>query len=309
MTPCLRRLRPGARIGVVSPSSPIRDEKLDAGIASLEQLGFEIELAPHVREQWGYLAGPDRDRAADLTEMFRRDDIDAVMCTRGGYGAARMAEMVDWTIVRNHPKVFVGYSDITILHLAAERFAGLPTFHGPMVTTFAKPMNEAALRSFMGAVSVAEPPGEVGDPERKPRTLVAGRAIGRLAGGCLTLLCAALGTPYAPDFRDRIVVLEDTDEALYRVDRMLTQLVASRALREASAFVIGTVSNLTPGPEDAALSLDDLWRDILVPLGKPAITGFPIGHVDSPLTLPMGRMAELDADSGRLTITEACVSD
>ena len=309
MTGRPRRLMPGSRIGVVAPSSPIRDGKLEAGVSALEHLGFKVELAPHVYDRWGYLAGLDRGRAADLTEMFGRGDIDGIICARGGYGAARMVEMVDWRVVREHPKVFIGYSDITILHLAAERFASLPTFHGPMVTTFADPMQDACLQSFMSQITTAEPPGEVGDPDRQARTLVHGQAKGRLAGGCMTLLCSALGTPYQPDFRGRIVVLEDTDEALYRVDRMLTQLLASGVMRQASGFVIGTVSNLTPSPDASAISLDDLWRSLLAPLGKPAIVGYPIGNVDSPLTLPLGRMAELDADRCTLTVTEACVTD
>lgn len=305
---CPRRVGPGARIGVVAPSSPIRYEKLEAGVAALQGLGFKVEVAPHVYDRWGYLAGLDHARAADLTEMFRNDDIDAIICARGGYGAARMVEMVDWSVVRDHPKVFVGYSDITILHLAAEKFADLATFHGPMVTTFASPIGNACLRSFMDAVTSADAPRQIGDPDRPARTLVGGRTTGRLAGGCMTLLCSALGTPYQPDFTGRIVVLEDTDEALYRVDRMLIQLLSSGVLERASGFVVGTVSNLTSSSDDSALCLDDLWRGLLAPLGKPAILGFPIGHVEDPLTLPLGRMAELDADSMTLRVTEACVS-
>jgi muramoyltetrapeptide carboxypeptidase len=301
------RLEAGATLGVVAPSSAIRDGKLERGVSMLEDRGFKVELAPHVHDRWGYLAGLDERRAADFTEMFRRADIAGVICARGGYGAARMVSLADWDAVRASPKVLIGYSDITTLHLAAERFADLVTFHGPMVTSLGPGISELSVETLIRSVTVAEPPGLIEDPARPARCLVPGRAQGRLAGGCITLLCSALGTPYAPDFTDRIVVLEDTDEALYRVDRMLMQLAASGLLDRAAGFIVGTVSNLLDEQAEHALRLEDMWHQYLVPLGKPTIVDFPIGHVDSPLTLPLGCMAELDARNGQVTITEPAV--
>lgn len=303
------RLSAGCTLGVVAPSSPIRGDRLDRGLEALRAMGFRVVVADHVHDRWGYLAGLDECRAADLSQFFARSDIDGIVCARGGYGAARMLEHVDWDSVRARPKVFIGFSDITTLHVAMERRAGLITFHGPMVTTLADPCSEACLQTLFRAVTGPEPMGEVNDPDRPTQTLVGGCARGRLAGGCLTLLCSAVGTADPPDFADRIVVLEDTDEPLYRVDRFLTQLRGSGLLQRAAGFVVGTSSHWDRYPEaNHGFTLRDIWEQLLAPLGKPTVLGFPIGHVESPLTLPLGCMAELDADHGTLVITEPAVA-
>jgi len=307
-----RRLSPGDLVGVVAPSSPAPGDQLERGMSALREMGFRVETAPHVRDRWGYLAGTDESRAADLTAMFRRDDISAVICARGGYGAARMADLVDWECVRAHPKVFIGYSDITTLQLAMEARASMVTFHGPMVTTLGHDGPDAMRSSLLRAVTSPDPIGPLDDPARPTRCLASGHAHGRIVGGCLSMLCAAMGTPYAPDFADRIVVLEDTDEAIYRADRMLAQLRAGGLLDRAAGFIVGDVTN-RPSPDpaegrhDEGLTLDDLWIQYLVPLGKPVIVGFPFGHVNGPLTIPLGCMAEMDADEGSVIVTEAAV--
>jgi muramoyltetrapeptide carboxypeptidase len=296
-------------IGIVSPSSGARNGNLENGIALLESAGYTVAVGDHVFDRHGYLAGMDSARAADFTRMFERREVDAVICARGGYGAARMLPLVDWDVVGANPKLFVGYSDITTLHLAMGRRANLITIHGPMVSSLGGGLSKESKEQFWATLTSREPLGKIDCGEHLPQTLVGGKAAGPLAGGCLALLAAAVGTPDAPDFNGRLVLLEDVDEAAYRVDRCLMQLLNAGILQKAAGFVIGNVTDWEKQEKTApAILLPDVWRDLIVPLDKPTITGFPFGHEPNPLTLPLGCLAELDADSGSLTILESAVA-
>jgi muramoyltetrapeptide carboxypeptidase len=314
-------------IGVIAPSSGIRDERLEKGIATIEEAGYKVVPADHLYDRHGYLSGSDAARGADFTAMFARKDIDAVFCGRGGYGAARMLDHVDWSVVKANPKPFVGYSDITTLHLALERRTGMVTFYGPVVVTHGIGLSEHARVTFWKVLQKPEPLGlypatntaptgrpiasESSDPPESPeiRTLVSGKASGRLAGGCLSLLAAAVGTPEEPDFDGRIVLIEDIGDPCYRSDRQLLQLLRAGLLNKAAGFVIGTVTGWEKQEkEPPVITIEDVWRDLIVRLGKPAISGFPFGHEPNPMTMPLGCMAELDADSGTLKVTEPAVS-
>jgi len=292
-------------IGVIAPSGPLRDPRLPEGIAALERRGYRVAVGDHLYDKYGYLAGTDASRAADFTAMFARRDVDAVFCARGGYGANRMLDYVDWKTVAANPKVFVGFSDVTTLHLAIERRVGLVTFHGPMVVTHGGGLSEAATDCFWRAIERAEPLGRYNTCDAPIRALVGGRVRGRLAGGCLSLLAAAVGTPETPDFRGRIVLIEDINDPAYRVDRLLVQLRRAGLLEQAAGFVIGTVTGWDKQEKETpAIPLDTVWQDLIAPLGRPTIVGFPFGHQPNPLTLPLGCLAELDADAGALTILE-----
>ena len=296
-------------IGIVAPSSGARNDRLEKGIGLLEASGYRVALGDHLFDRHGYLAGMDSARAADFTQMFARKNVDAVFCARGGYGAARISRLVDWDVVVANPKLFVGYSDITTLHLALERRARLITIYGPMVASLGGGLSEDCARLFWRMLTSIEPVGNIRTPEECIRTLVGGKVQGRIGGGCLALLAAAVGTPDAPDFRNRIVLLEDVDEAAYRVDRYLMQLLHAGILQQAAGFVIGTVTDWEKqekGP--AGITLERVWEDIMAPLGKPTIIGFPCGHEPDPATIPLGCLAELDADSGTLTLLESAVS-
>ncbi|MGC8666654.1 MAG: S66 peptidase family protein [Chthonomonadales bacterium] len=293
------------RLGVVAPSSSVRDGRLQAALDLLEAAGYQTILGDHLYDRYGYLAGTDAARAADLNSMFARKDVDGILCARGGYGSWRVLDLVDWDTVRANPKVFIGYSDITLLHLAMERRANLVTFHGPMAITIGKGLDPSTFEQFLAVVSRPVPAGTL--PWDGVGKLVGGRAAGPLAGGCLSLLAAAVGTPDAPDFRGCIVLLEDVGESLPHVDRHLCQLARSGCFRQAAGFVIGTVTGARQEGADGAITLEDLWQRYIVPLGKPAVWGFRFGHVENPLTLPLGCLAELDADAGRLSILEAAV--
>lgn len=303
------RLQVGMTVGVVAPASAPGDERLDKGIAVLEAAGYRVVTGDHLYDRHGYLAGTDAGRAADLTSMFARADVDAVFCARGGYGSVRVLRWVDWQSVRSSPKVFVGYSDVTTLHLALERHAGMVTFHGPMVTSLGGGLGPEAASCFWRAVTAAEPLGLLAVTGSEMACVVSGRARGRLVGGCLELLAAAVGTPEAPDFDGRLVLLEDVGIPPYRVDRALAQLGRGGLLERAAGFVVGKATDWQKHDDQvAAITPDMLWREYLAPLGKPTVVGFPFGHEPSPLTLPLGCLAELDADACALQVIEAAVA-
>jgi len=281
---------------------------LEAGLEYLRNHGYRVVLGEHLYDSYGYLAGLDRFRVSDLNAMFASEEVDAVFCARGGYGACRIVDAVDWEQFRRRPKVFVGYSDITTLHLAAAKHSAVITFHGPVVITLGDGLSARAEDMFWRTICDPVPLGQVTYPHDGITCIQSGTAQGPLAGGCLSLLCASLGTPEAPDFAGCIVLLEDTDEPLYRVDRMLVQLVRSGCCDDAAGFVIGTVSNLRPEDAPTPFSLTELWADILGPLGKPIMAGIPVGHVADPWTLPLGCRAAMDARAGSLVIVEAAVS-
>lgn len=310
-------LEPGDTIGVVAPASPPGDPTvIDRSVAAIEQMGFRARLAPNVRQRLGYLAGDDRRRAADLMRMFADRKVKAIVCLRGGYGAGRLLEMLDYSLVRANPKILVGYSDITALHCALLTRARLVSFHGPMLNgDFARPdMPEFARRSFLRTVTTAAPPGSLrqGAGRAAVKALRGGCAEGPLVGGNLSLLCALIGTPFQPDFRQRILFLEDVDEPPYRFDRMLTHLLLAGVLPQVAGVAVGRNVHCTDPKarrfREYRQNLEDVLRDRLGPLGVPVVVGLPFGHVRRNATLPLGVRARLDGDSGDLSVIEPAVT-
>ena len=329
-------LQPGDTIGIVSPASPPPDPKnIDRGVAALEQLGFKVKLARNVHKRCGFLAGTDRQRAGDLMRMFTDPRVNAILCVRGGYGVSRLLPLLDYGDIRAHPKIFVGYSDITSLHCALLTRANLVSFHGPMLNSdFAhKDMPDFTLLSFLRTISLGAPAScrRVSGNESSPRAgsmparpgithgyrkktvkiLRSGVAHGRLIGGNLTLLCAMLGTPWQPAFRNRILFFEDLGEVPYRFDRMLTQLLNCGLLQQVAGIAIGVNKDCgDPGAARAGeyrQSLEDVFRERLLPLRVPIVMGLPFGHVPHNATLPVGGAAMLDANRAELTLTESAV--
>ncbi|MCX6379061.1 MAG: LD-carboxypeptidase, partial [Armatimonadetes bacterium] len=278
------------------------------GTALWKERGYNVVVAPHVLDtnpNNSYLAGLDEDRARDLNAFFERTDIDAIQCAGGGYGSIRLLSQIKWDVVRENPKVFIGYSDITTLHLAIARKAGFVTIHGAMLGTLLK-SNAETRAQFFRTMEDPSPFGVLPTAQAEIKTLVPGVAEGRLAGGCLTLLAHSCGTPYAPDFRGKIVLIEDVGEAIYRADRYLSQLKLAGHLERVAGFVVGEISSWRKNEENPERNTpENLWRDLLAPFGKPAITGFPFGHQKNPLSLPLGVHARLDATNGTLALLEA----
>ena len=308
-----KALKPGDTVALVSPSSYIFDLwSIDTAAARLETLGIKTRVSKNARARHGYMAGTVRERVADLHEAFADPSIAAVFCLGGGYGTERLLDSLDYALIRKNPKILLGYSDITGLHLAIGRKAGLVTFHGPVATSALPPWT---LEYFKKALFSTEPIGELGNPPEMdplspafPRhTVAAGTARGAIAGGNLTLISTTMGTPYEIDARGKILFLEDTGEAPYRVDRMLTQLKLAGKFAECAGVVWGTCSDCTVAHSsfEVNLSMSDLVDEILGDIGKPVLAGLVFGHTKEKVTLPMGVDTQMDAAGKRVTVTES----
>jgi muramoyltetrapeptide carboxypeptidase len=307
-----RRLRPGDTVAVVAPAGPVPEHRLQQGVATLERLGFDVRLGASVLARERYFAGNDTRRALDLVALWARKDVAAVFCARGGYGTARIVDVLTPAFLRRHPKIFCGFSDITTLHAACAR-AGLVSFYGPMVAWDLAHGPARAPRSRAGAVKLAsatvlmeaEAGVVIGSAAAEP--LVRGRATGRLAGGCLSLLVATLGTPEEVDTRGTILVLEDEKEPPYRIDRMLTQLRRAGKFRGVRGIALGDFPECAPDA-GATYALVDVLRDRLGDLGVPVAWRLPLGHTLQPnATVPLGVRATLDATRGRIVTESAAV--
>lgn len=298
-----RALRPGDTVALVSPASPLTEDKLAFITGLLSELELKVRVMPHALDATDHLAGSDADRASDLMAAFLDPEVHAVLCTRGGYGCARLFPCLDLDAMAASRKLFIGFSDITTLHLALNR-RGLPTLHAPMALTLHYARSGWVYESFR-RVLLNDLTLPVEAP--KPTPLVGGVAEGTLVGGCLCLLCDSIGTPNALDATDKILLIEDVDEAPHRIDAMLTHLLNAGIAPSAAGFLIG---EMTRSDEriDAGIG-GRPWREIvkdrLAPLGKPLVIDFPMGHAKDMLSLPLGIRARLDADAGEFTYLES----
>jgi len=316
-----RHLSPGDTLGIVAPASaPPDPTAIDRGVARLEKLGYKVKLAPNAHNRLGFLAGTDQERADDLMGMFTDPEVRAILCVRGGYGTPRLLPLLDYKVIRKHPKIFVGYSDITALHCALLTKARLISFHGPMLNSdFAQPdMPEFTLQSFLRILSLAASPDTPspidlshGYGRKTVRTLRRGVARGQFIGGNLSLLCSIIGTPWQPNFKGRILFLEDVGELPYRFDRMLTHLLNAGLLQQVAGIAIGLNADCEDPKAKTAKeyrqTLEDVLKERLLPLKVPIVTGLPFGHVPHNATLPVGAYAVLDANRGALSLVESPV--
>lgn len=300
------RLRAGDRVAVVAPSGPVDPHRLARGCDRLRGWGLEVVLGRHVSNRTGYLAGADTDRAADFTAAWADPTVAAVVCARGGYGAQRMVDLVDWPALAGAPpKLLVGSSDITTLHSAVARFLDLGSVFGPMPAgLLAEPAaDEASLRSLWDVLF--NPEAAMDLAPRRLTTVVGGRASGVLRGGTLALLAAELGSPAAPSAQGCLVFLEDVGEAPYRLDRMLTSLLRAGWFAGVAGIVLGTLTDCDDsGRPDAA----EVVAERLGPLGVPIVAGLAAGHGPRQLSVPLGPVADLDADAGRLRLREPALA-
>ncbi len=310
------RLNPGDTLGIVAPASAPPDPKnVDRAMAVLEKLGYRTKLAPNAYKRLGFLAGSDRERAGDLMRMFTDRQVNAIICVRGGYGTARLLSRLDYSLIRANPKIFIGYSDITSLHGAFLSKAGLISFHGPMLNSdFALKRPPAfTVQSFLRTLASATPLNDIatGYPGKTMKILRRGVAHGRLIGGNITILNTLIGTPWQPNFKNAILFLEDVGEAPYRWDRLLTQLLNGGRLQQVAGIAIGVNANCqdprAQTTKEYRQTLTDVFRERLLPLKIPIVTGLPFGHVAMNATLPVGVRATLDANRGRLQLDEAGV--
>ncbi len=288
------RLVPGSRVALITPAGPLRNaQDLERAIANVESFGWQPLVGPGAMERDGYFAGPDAIRAADLRWALADDSVDAIWFLRGGYGSMRLLASVDYESLRRRPRALIGYSDITAFHSAVGLRCSMITYHGPNART---ELTDFSRASLVEAVTRA---GDSCGAAEGARVLRAGSASGRLCGGNLALLASLCGTPYAQSFDGAILLLEDVNEAVYRVDRMLTQLRISGALAGCRAIGFG---HCTECPEESgdvggARTLDDVLLEFADEMKIPCVTGLPLGHIPDQWTIPLGALASLSAPS------------
>lgn len=312
-----RALRPGDTVGIITPSTPVIDpDRLAVVERTMKYFNLRWKMGKNVGRRSVDYKSFVEERLDDLHTMFRDTEVKAVFALRGGYGAPHLLDRIDYDLIRRNPKIFLGFSDITALHLAIHKRAGLVTFHGP---TVASGFSNYTQQHFRRALFDATPLGRLTNPtetnELRPnhtlRTVRPGTATGPLIGGNLSLIVATMGTPYEVETRGQIFFIEDVGEEPYRVDRMLTHLRLAGKFEEAAGVIFGECAGCAPGdykPSTASpYTLGEVVDNILGALKIPVLSGLTIGHTTDQLTLPLGVMATLDANQGTLEIKEAAV--
>ena len=315
-------LKQGDLVGLIAPSGVLDDATLERGVRNLESYGFKVKVSDNIRAARGGYAGTVAQRLADLHAMFLDRDVKGIWAARGGSGCTALLPGIQYELIRRNPKILVGYSDITALHLAIYRHAGLVTFHGPVApstpTDYAVTQMEAVLMSPRPQteinMSIENERKAAAQPEFQLRTIRHGVAEGRLIGGNLSVLSALVGTPYAAEIENHLVFLEDIREPPYRIDRMLTQLqqsVGNRGerdgLKRAAGIMLGVFARSAATDGDASLTLNEVLEDNFGALPIPVVSGYSFGHIAHQFTIPVGVRARLDTASQTLTLLEAAV--
>jgi muramoyltetrapeptide carboxypeptidase len=293
-------------VQLVTPGSAITRSQFEKTVESMESLGFNLKFSDNIRVRSGFLAGTDEQRIQDMMDGFKDDAVDAIICGRGGYGTGRLLSQLDYQIIRANPKIFIGFSDITALLNSFYSQIGLVGFHGPVA---ASEFNDFTADCLLDIIQKGKSI-KVRNDDSKP--IYEGTATGKLTGGNLSILCSLIGTPYEVNLDGHILFLEEVGESSYRVDRMLTHLRNAGKLNNVKGIVLGYFTNCDLKEEDKnfefSISLDEVFKDRFAGLNIPVAKGFPIGHEAHNATIPMGIMAELDADKGTLKMLESAVS-
>jgi muramoyltetrapeptide carboxypeptidase len=308
------KLKKGDVIAILSPASPPHGEKIGQYAVGRQYLcdrGYRILEGNHLFKEYGYLAGTDAERAEDLNAMLRAPQVRAIFCSRGGYGTPRLLDKIDYDAVKKMPKILTGYSDITCLQLALFAKTGLTSFSGPMVAVEMgkgmQPLTEKYFWPLLTSSRAITMKAQV--PEMQPVVYRRGIAEGRLLGGCLSLIAPLLGTPYQPDFRHCILVLEDIGEQVYNIDRYLVQLKYAGILKQINGLILGQfLDSADPDSNAPSLALDEVIREYTHDLAIPILANFPYGHQEVKYTLPIVCRVRLDAGRGKVTTLEAGVT-
>lgn len=286
-------LKEGDTIGIIAPSGPVDRELVRRGIRFLEEMGLRVKLGRHLFSKKQYLAGEDQERAEDLMEMFADRNVKGIISARGGYGCLRIMKYIDFKIIKNNPKIFVGYSDLTVLLNNFFKKTGLVTFHGPMLRQITE-QDKLTVNVFKQILFGETKVLTYKTPELK--IVNRGEEKGKLIGGCLSVILSTLGTDYEPSWDNSIFFFEDVDEPLYRVDRMLTQLKLSGRLGRIRGLIAGKIKGIKN--DDLASLLKEILEDISIP----AVLNFPAGHQLPNLTLPVGATVHLNAEAPSVTV-------
>lgn len=287
------KLHLGDTIGIISPAGPLPYDEIQNGIAVIRNLGFNVKEGNHIYDKNGYLAGSDIHRAKDLMDMFPDDEVKMILCIRGGYGCMRLLPFINFDIIGNNPKIFAGFSDITVFLNAINKFCGFITFHSPMCNSDFS--HEETLKSFLCTIMEGASPYTIKNP--KDYELVSfsnENAVGKLIGGNLSLICSLIGTPYEIEFENNILFIEEINESPYKIDRMLTQLILSGRLQKCAGIILGQFTKCTLPHYERSFTLDEVINDRVLSLNKPTLSNFMSGHGYPKLTLPIGAQIEMD---------------
>lgn len=302
-----KRLKKGDTIGIIAPASCTSYEKVLEAKKNIENMGYRIILGECTKKAWYSYAGTDEERAKEINDFFKNKEIDAIICMRGGYGCNRLVELVDFQIIKENPKIFIGYSDITTLHMSINEKTGLITFHGPMaVSNFLNGYNEETYRHFIEVLSVPQEKRELKNFSKNLEVINGGKCQGKVVGGNLATLIATLGTEYDLDYNGKILFLEEIGEKTYKIDRFLNQLKKHGVLEKIEGVILGDFRNCPPDSEKD-MSLLEVFYDYFRDLRKPVVFNFESGHSEPMLTLPLGALCEIDGDNRKITILENVV--
>lgn len=297
-----KRLKKGDTVGIISPSGPYRDGQLEKALPFLESLGLNYKLGDNCDKRWGYLAGADEERLSDLHTMFSDPDIAGIICARGGYGAARITDKIDFELLNNNPKILWGYSDITFLHTAIGQKNNIVTFHGPMLASDVAGEDFAPLSAKMFE-QLFEPTELVYEESiSQLHILSEGIATAEIVGGNLSLLTNSLGTAFEIDTTGKLLFIEDIGEEPYRVDCMLNQLRQAKKLDHLAGVVIGDFADAASTGDKPTLTLDEVFDDYFSKKPYPVMKGFKIGHCQPHFAIPLGVEATLNTEEKTLRI-------
>lgn len=286
------KLSSGDLIGITAIASYTDPVEMIKSTEYFTQMGLRVEIGQSVFRQYGYLAGTDEERAKELNDMFHNPEIKAIICARGGYGTARIADLLDYDCINHNPKIFWGFSDITFLHQAIYKKTGLITFHGPMLSSLSDsqvhPLTLAGFQQLFSPMAI-----EYTENMSKLTPLVEGTASGAVVGGNLSLIVSTLGTPYEIDTRNKLLLIEEICEEPYRLDRMLRQLLHAGKLTDSSGIIVGNFHECVPNPNKSSFTCEEVMIEYLTKANRPAMAGFDIGHCSPNIAVPLGLEAEL----------------
>jgi muramoyltetrapeptide carboxypeptidase len=303
-----KRLQKGDTIGLISPASRLpKKNQYGEIIDQVKELGFQVKVGPNAKSRYGYLAGSDKQRAEDINTMFADDSVDAIMPFRGGWGSNRILDLIDYELIRENPKILVGFSDITSLLMAIYAKVGLVTFHGPVGKSEWTDYTTQHFRNILGGQqpdSLEIPENDLCKDCSELYVISPGKTTGKLLGGNLSVLAAMMGSEYLPNWENSILFLEDVGEDIYRIDRMLTQLKLNGVLDQISGFFFGQCVNCERS-NPYSLTLEQVFDDHIKPLGIPAFSGAMFGHTENMLTLPVGIKAQINAQKGTVSLAES----
>ncbi|MBI3351231.1 MAG: LD-carboxypeptidase [Nitrospirae bacterium] len=297
-----KALKKGDAIGIVAPAGKMDPSALEKGLERIRKLGFEVVMGKHLADSFRYFSATDRQRAEDLQWMFAQD-VRAILCARGGYGSVRLIPHLEMKQLKGSDKIFIGCSDLTTLLLHLSNFE-IPVFHGPMVSHFSRTQNPLSDHFFLRMLTSRDPIGKFFHPTMK--SLKEGTGEGALTGGCLSLLCSSIGTPYEIDTEGKILFIEEVNEPPYRIDRMLTHLKMAGKFQKVKGILFGTLLNCDP-PPDSGYTLKEVVLSCLEDVACPALWGVPFGHGNENITLPIGLKVHLNGNERTITFLESPV--